>query len=105
MKHLLQAKDGAKFSKCLKMIDELVRESFDFLTTIVDGEDIETNGNVLFNTFDAIMRCDRKFEIASDRDLIEKLYLFLIELSETEEGLFSEHQERILDLYYIPVYV
>jgi hypothetical protein len=105
MKHLLQAKDGAKFSKCLKMIDELVRESFDFLTTIVDGEDIETNGNVLFNTFDAIMRCDRKFESVSDRDLIEKLYLFLIELSETEEGLFSEDQERILDLYYIPVYV
>ena len=46
------------------MIDELVRESFDFLTTIVpdEGDDIETNGNVLFNTFDAIMRCERKFE-------------------------------------------
>ena len=29
----------------------------------------------------------------------------MIELSESEEGLFSEDQERILDLYYIPVYV
>jgi hypothetical protein len=46
------------------MIDELVRESFDFLTTIVDGDDIQTNGNVLFNSFDAIMRCERKFESA-----------------------------------------
>lgn len=64
MKHLLQAKDTAKFSKCLNMIDELVRESFDFLTTIVDGDDIQTNGNVLFNTFDGIMRCERKFESA-----------------------------------------
>ena len=90
MKHLLLAKDAAKFSKCLKMIDELIRESFDFLTTIVDGDDIQTNGNVLFNTFDAIMRCERKFETLYDRELIEKLYLFLIELSETEEGLFSE---------------
>jgi hypothetical protein len=89
------------------MIDELIRESFDFLTTIVpedDGE-IETNGNVLFNTFDAIMRCERKFDTPEDRDLIDKLYLFLIELSETEENLFTEDQERVLDLYYIPVYI
>ena len=64
MKHLLQAKDTAKFSKCLKMIDELIRESFDFLTTVVDGEEIQTNGNLLFNSFDAIMRCERKFETA-----------------------------------------
>ena len=89
------------------MIDELIRESFDFLTTIVpeDGGEIETNGNVLFNTFDAIMRCERKFDTPEDRDLIDKLYLFLIELSETEENLFTEDQERVLDLYYIPVYI
>ena len=105
MKHLLQAKDTSKFSKCLNMIDELIRESFDFLTTVVDGDEIQTSGNLLFNSFDAIMRCERKFETAQDRELIEKLYLFMIELSESEEGLFSEDQERILDLYYIPVYV
>ena len=45
------------------MIEELIRESFDFLTTTIgDDEDIETNGNVLFNAFDAIMRSERKFE-------------------------------------------
>ena len=50
------------------MIEELIRESFDFLTTtIAEDGDIETNGNVLFNTFDAIMRCERKFETVQDR--------------------------------------
>ncbi len=89
------------------MIDELIRESFDFLTAFVpdEGDEIESNGNVLFNTFDAIMRCERKFETPEDRALVERLYLFLIELSETEEDLFSEEQERVLDLYYIPVYI
>ena len=106
MKHLMAAKDQAKFTKCLGMIEELIRESFDFLTTSVgEGDEIETNGNVLFNTFDAIMRCERKFETPQDRQLVEKLYLFLIELSENEEDLFTEEQEKILDLYYIPVYV
>jgi hypothetical protein len=93
MKHLMTAKEAAKFSKCLKMTEELIRESFDFLTTYIsekEGEEIETNGNVLFNTFDAIMRCERKFETKDDRDLIEKLYLFLIELSENDEELFTE---------------
>ncbi len=45
------------------MVEELIRESFDFLTTTIgEGDEIETNGNVLFNAFDAIMRCERKFE-------------------------------------------
>ena len=107
MKHLFAAKDQAKFTKCLGMVEELVRESFDFLTTTIgEGDEIETNGNILFNTFDAIMRCERKFETSQDRQLVEKIYLFLIELSENEEeGLFTEDQEKILDLYYIPVYI
>jgi hypothetical protein len=45
------------------MVEELIRDSFDFLTTtIVDIDQIQTNGNNLFNTFDAIMRCERKFD-------------------------------------------
>ena len=107
MKHLMAAKDQAKFTKCLGMVEELVRESFDFLTTTIgEGDEIETNGNILFNTFDAIMRCERKFETPQDRQLVEKIYLFLIELSENEEeSLFTEDQEKIIDLYYIPVYI
>lgn len=107
MKHLMATKDQAKFTKCLGMVEELLRESFDFLTTTIgEGDEFETNGNILFNTFDAIMRCERKFETPQDRQLVEKIYLFLIELSENEkEGLFTEDQEKILDLYYIPVYI
>ena len=68
IKHLLGAKDQTKFTKCLGMVEELLRESFDFLTTTFgDGDEIETNGNILFNTFDAIMRCERKFETPQDR--------------------------------------
>lgn len=99
MKHMLLT--PGKFSKCLSMAHELIRESFDFLTTF--GE--ESNGNLLFNAFDAIMRYEKKFEAPADHELIEKLYLFLIELSENEEELFSEEQEKVLDLYYIPVFV
>lgn len=66
---------------------ELVHESFDFLTTT---EDLETNGNLLFSTFDAIMRCERKFDTKEDREIVEKLYLFLIELSENDQDLFNE---------------
>lgn len=65
MKHLLSS--PAKFSKCLSMVYELVKENFDFLTTFVNEEEYETSGNVLFNTFDAIMRCENKFEKAEDR--------------------------------------
>ena len=105
MKHLLTT--PAKFSKCLSMVHELVRESFDFLTTffVEGGEDCVTSGNVLFNMFDAVMRVEGKFRAREDRETIEKLYLFLIELSENEEELFSELQEKVLDLLYIPVYV
>ena len=96
----------AKFSKCLAMAFELIKESFDFLTTFMDesGEYV-SHGNVLFNTFDAIMRCENKFQQKEDREIIEKLYLFLIEMSENEEELFKEEQEKVLDLYYIPVFV
>ena len=103
MRHLLTA--PAKFSKCLSMAHELVRESFDFLTTFVEGEECVTSGNVLFNMFDAVMRVEGKFKVREDRETIEKLYLFLVELSENEEDLFSELQEKVLDLLYIPVYV
>jgi len=91
MKHLYHPK---KFSKCLKMINDLIKEYFDFF-----------DGNTLFNTFDAIMRYENKLDAKEDRELIEKLYLFLIELSSNEESLFSELQEKILDLFYIPVYI
>jgi hypothetical protein len=71
-----------------------VRESFDFLS-----------GDTLFNTFDAVLRCQNKFSTADDREAIEKLYLFLIELSENEDLLFTEEQEKLLDLFYITVYI
>jgi hypothetical protein len=91
VKHLITAKDPAKFTKCLGMIEELIRESFDFLTTTIDEDgEVQTSGNVLFNTFDAIMRCEKKFNSPTDRELVEKIYLFMIELSENEEELFSE---------------
>ncbi len=67
VRHLYNAK---KFSKCLKMINELFKQYFDFF-----------DGNTLFNVFDAIMRYPRKFEQAEDREIIEQLYLFIVELS------------------------
>lgn len=76
------------------MITDLIKEYFDFF-----------DGNTLFNTFDAIMRYEKKFDSKDDRELIEQLYLFLIELSDHDEDLFSENQEKILELYYIAVYV
>lgn len=91
VKHMYNQK---KFSKCLKMTSELVKQYFDFF-----------DGNTLFNVFDAIMRFEKKFEMKEDRETVEQLYLFLVELSSQEQGLFNELQERILDLYYIPVYV
>lgn len=107
MKHLLTS--PAKFSKCLQLTVDLIKESSDFLTVLpaqsID-EDLQSTGNVVFNAFDAIMRCENKFHQAKDRQLIEDLYLFLIELNQSEEGgLFSEVQEQILELYYIPVCV
>jgi len=42
MKHLYNPK---KFSKCLNMINELIKDYYDYF-----------DGNTLFNTFDAIMR-------------------------------------------------
>ena len=62
-----------KFSKCLKMISELVKEDFEFF-----------DGNTLFNLLDGIMRYNLKFEIKEDREIIEQLYLFLIELSDAD---------------------
>ncbi len=108
MKHLLTS--PGKFSKCLQMTYELVRESFDFLTTFIvnvgtDQEECESSGNVLFNVFEAVMRCENKFLTKEDRESVERLYLFLIELSENEEGLFTEVQEKVLELYYISVYI
>ena len=84
MKHLLNTTSltQSKFSKCLTMTYEVIKEKFDFLTT--------EGGNILFNSFDAIMRCDHKFIVKEDRETIEKLYIFLIELNENEEGLFTE---------------
>ena len=53
----------AKFSKCLSMVYQLIKESFDFLTTeITEDDEVISNGDVLFNAFDAIMRCPNKFE-------------------------------------------
>eukprot|EP00347_Sterkiella_histriomuscorum_P020372 403338061 len=91
IKHLYNPK---KFSKCLQMIVRLVKEFFDFF-----------DGNTLFHCFEAIMRYDKKFEKKEDRDLIEQLYLFLIELSDQDQDLFNEMQEKVLDLMYIGVYV
>jgi hypothetical protein len=52
------------------------------------------------------MRHESKFSSPADRETIEKLYLFLIELNESEEdGLFTQMQEQIMELYYIPVYI
>lgn len=101
MRHLLTA--PAKYSKCLGLVYELVRDGFDFLTTFVEGEEVVSTGNVLFNAFDGVLRAGPKTR--EDRALVEKLYLLLVELSENEEALFSELQEKLLDLFYIPVFV
>ena len=57
MKHLYNPK---KFSKCLKLIADLVKDYFDFF-----------DGNTLFHTFEAIMRYEKKFSLKEDRELIE----------------------------------
>jgi len=101
MKHMLTA--PAKYSKCLALLFDLVKDNFDFLTTFVEGEEVVTTGNVLFNAFEGALRAGPKTR--EDRVLVEKLYLLLVELSENEEELFSEFQERLLDLFYIPVFV
>ena len=62
------------------MINELIKDYYDYF-----------DGNTLFNTFDAIMRFEQKFNAKADREIIESLYLFLIELSDHDEGLFSEN--------------
>ena len=57
VRHLYNQK---KFSKCLGMIGELVRQYFDFF-----------DGNTLFNAFEAVMRYSKKFELKEDREAIE----------------------------------
>jgi hypothetical protein len=66
IKHLHSPK---KFSKCLQLILKLMKDKFDFLL-----------GTCLFNTFDCIMRYSRKFEQPSDRQVINQIYDFLLEL-------------------------
>lgn len=52
--------EDKKFSKCLKMIHKLLSSYFDFF-----------DGHQIFNTFDAIMRYEKKFEQKEDRELID----------------------------------
>ena len=66
------------------MLFKLIDEHFDFL-----------GGDCLFIAFDSVMKFKKKFEQESDRQLIEKLYFKLVELScQTQEfddeSLFSE---------------
>ena len=76
------------------MIYALLKDHFDFF-----------DGHTLFNTFEALMRWPQKFAVKEDREVLEKIYLLLIELSEQEEGLFSPEEEQILELYYISIYI
>ena len=57
LKHLQSPK---KFSKCLGMLFKLIDEHFDFL-----------GGDCLFIAFDSVMKFKKKFELESDRQLIE----------------------------------
>jgi hypothetical protein len=83
------------------MINILFEQFFDFF-----------DGHTVFNVLDAIMRYEKKFDKKDDRDAIEKLYIFMMELSESynssgveEDTFFSEEEENIIELYYIPVII
>jgi hypothetical protein len=94
--HILSPK---KFSKCLSMLIVVIEEHFDFLS-----------GESLFRAFDTVMKFKGKFNLESDRKLIETLYFKIVELSSQAEefddiSLFSEQQTAILDLYYDLVYI
>jgi len=99
MKHIYEEK---KFSKCLQMLERLLDNFFDCF-----------DGHTLFNVLEGVMRYEKKFESKEDREAIERLYLLLMEISENynnenqvqEETFFSEQEEAIIELYYIPVIV
>ena len=75
------------------MINQLVADHFDFL-----------EGDSLFNAFDTVMKMPGKFKTQQSRDMIEKLYFQLVQISESDD-IFTDEQTAILDLYYSAVYL